>query len=135
MAIAIQRGSVSYELISEAQQWVLAVPGPSLVYETLFCGVNSLRKVDKVKSLGLELCPSVRVKVPGIKKAIANIELERVKCIEAGDHILAIGAVLRFGINPKRKELPLLSIGPHVAGYRLLAKKGIHRIGIVADGS
>ncbi len=131
MAVAIQRGSVSYELIGQAKQWVLAVPGSSLVRETLFCGVTSMRETDKVKRLGLELCPSTHISVPGLRKAIANIELERVKCVETGDHVVAIGKVLKFGVNSQRKELPLLSIGPDLAGYKLLARHGIHRIGVI----
>src|SRR5688572_12774674 len=53
MAVAIQRGSVSYELIAEAKEMVLGVPGTSLVDETLFCGTQSLRDVDKIETLGL----------------------------------------------------------------------------------
>jgi len=131
MAVAIQKGSASYDLVAEAKEWVLSVPGPSLIRETLFCGVTSMREVDKVEKLNLELCQSRRVAVPGIRQAIANIELQRVQCIETGDHIAAIGKVLRFAVNTGLQEPPLLSIGPNLAGYKLLAQQGIHRIGVV----
>src|SRR5437867_6824395 len=98
MAVAIQKGSESYSLITTAEEWVLSVPGPSLLRETLFCGVTSMREVDKVKELKLELQPSAEVKIPGLLKAIANIELRRVQCVQTGDHILAIGRVLRFAV-------------------------------------
>jgi flavin reductase (DIM6/NTAB) family NADH-FMN oxidoreductase RutF len=130
MAVAIQKGSVSYDLIGEAKEWVLAVPGTSLVQETLFCGTTSMREVDKVHELGLELCKSAHVSVPGIRKAIANVELRRVQCVESGDHIVAIGQVLRFSVKRGTREPPLLSIGPNQRGYELLAKHGIHRIAV-----
>ena len=69
--------------------------------------------------------------IPGLHKAIANIEMRRVQCIEAGDHIVAIGRVLRFAVNRDRDELPLLSVGLYLKGYKLLARHGVHRIAIV----
>lgn len=135
MAVAIQQGSASYDLIKHAPEWVLSVPGPSLVRETMFCGVTSLREMDKVQKLSLELCKSVRVGVPGLRKAIANIELRKSQCVETGDHIVAIGKVMRFSVNEDLHELPLLSIGPNLAGYKVLAKHGIHRIGVVKTPS
>jgi len=34
-------------------------------------------------------------------------------------------------VNRERNELPLLSVGPNLRGYRLLARHGIHRIATV----
>ena len=42
---------------------------------------------DGGMSLGLELCPSEKVSVPGLAKAIANIELVRETVAKVGDHI------------------------------------------------
>lgn len=131
MAISIQRINASYEMIVRAEEWVLSVPGPSLVRETVFCGTHSATKVDKVSELGLELCPSECIQVPGIRRAIANIELRRVALVETGDHVVAIGRVLKFGVRPACTELPLLSVGPDTRGYRVLARHGMHRIAIV----
>ena len=136
MAIAIRNTAASYELIQKAQEYVLAIPGSSLADEALFCGVSSMRSVDKVQQLGLTLSPSQAVSVPGLQKAIANIELVKETCVEVGDHLVAIGRVLRFGVRADCRELPLLSIGPDTRGYRLLAQKGVHRIAVVdLDGA
>jgi flavin reductase (DIM6/NTAB) family NADH-FMN oxidoreductase RutF len=132
MAIAIQKINASYELINKCQELVLAVPGASMVRETLFCGTRSMREVDKAEALGLKFSKSETVEVPGLRGAIANIELSKEACIQTGDHILCVGRVRRFAVNKKLKELPLLSIGPDATGYRVLARQGIHRISTVA---
>ena len=132
MAVAIQNVAASYQLIQKAREYVLAVPGESLAKETLFCGVTSISEVDKAEELGLKLCPSEKISVPGISRAIANVEMVKEKSIEVGDHILVVGRVVRFGVNRHSEELPLLSVGPNTRGFRILARKGIHRIGTVA---
>lgn len=131
MAAAFQNVAESYGLVREAAEYVLAVPGPSLLNETIFCGTRSLKDTDKVATLGLALIPSRTIAVPGIAKAIANVELVKETLVHTGDHVMLIGRVTRFGVNRAKKELPLLSIGPDTAGYRLLVHKGIHRIATV----
>ena len=133
MAVAIQNVNRSFALIHEARDFVLAVPGPSLLKETVFCGTQSLAKVDKVKALGIGLIQSSTVATPGLSNAIANIELVRESLVPAGDHVIVLGRVSKFGVNRNRKERPLLSIGPDVTGYKLLAKEGIHRIATIED--
>ncbi len=132
IAVAINNHSSTYELIQQTTEFILSVPGPSLVDETMYCGVQSMRDVDKVKHLALELVESETVSVPGLRRAIANIELQKVTSLNVGDHLLVVGEVRRFAVNTESRELPLLSIGPHTGGYELLRKKGIHRLGVVA---
>ena len=132
MAVAIQNVAASYDLIQRAEEYVLAVPGQSLARESMFCGTRSMVEVDKVKKLGLELCPSEKIEVPGLKGAIANIELVREETVKAGDHIIVIGRVARYAVNKRTNESPLLSVGPDTRGFRVLAMKGIHRIAIAA---
>jgi flavin reductase (DIM6/NTAB) family NADH-FMN oxidoreductase RutF len=132
MAIAVHRVNVSYDLVGGAAEYVLAVPGKSLAEETLQCGLQSMHSVDKVSELGIRLCDSELVATPGLADAIANIELVREQVVETGDHVLLIGKVVAFRVNQDRGEPPLLSIGPDTRGYELLARKGIHRLGVVA---
>lgn len=131
MAVAIQNINASYELIQKCTEYVLAVPGPSLLKETVFCGTKSMTEVDKVEELRLQLSASEAIGVPGLTAAIANIELTKQMCVKTGDHFLCVGLVRKFGVNRQRRELPLLSIGPDASGYEVLAKEGIHRIGTV----
>jgi Conserved protein/domain typically associated with flavoprotein oxygenases, DIM6/NTAB family len=131
MAVSIHNRSATYGLIQQCDHYVLSVPGPDLVDASMFCGVESMKRVDKVKELALELVKSETIDVPGIKKAIANVEMTKVSAQVTGDHILLVGRVNRFGVNLERYEAPLLSIGPKTTGYRLLKRKGIHRLGVI----
>jgi|SRR5580704_6851469 flavin reductase (DIM6/NTAB) family NADH-FMN oxidoreductase RutF len=131
LGIAIQNINASYRLIQDIDEYVLSVPGPTLACETLYCGINSMKTVDKVKEMRIELLPSERVTVPGLKSAVANIEMVKQQCILTGDHVLVVGRAVRFAVNRASVALPLLSIGPDTSGYSVLAQKGIHRIGTV----
>jgi flavin reductase (DIM6/NTAB) family NADH-FMN oxidoreductase RutF len=134
MAFAVQRGTLSYDLLTEVDECVLSVPGERMAEEALFCGLQSGRDVDKVKECGFELQQGDKVKVPGISAAIANIEIRLVTKIPTGDHVTAFGEVLRFGVNEENHERCLLSVGPDTGGYRVLAQHGIHRLAVVDSG-
>jgi flavin reductase (DIM6/NTAB) family NADH-FMN oxidoreductase RutF len=134
MAFSIMHGAFSYALLEQAKECVLSVPGESLAKETLFCGLKSGSDVDKVRECGFKLIESEKISVPGISSAIANVELSLVNTIKTGDHLTGIGQVLRFGVNRENSENCLLSVGPNTAGYRVLARRGIHRIATV-EGS
>lgn len=135
IAIAVNDRSVTHTLIQRATNYVLAVPGQTLVDATMYCGLYSMRDIDKVKRLSLELMKSEMIPVPGLLRAIANVELKKVTTVKTGDHLLVIGEVLRFAVNRKINELPLVSIGPYTDGYQLLRKKGVHRIAVVNKSS
>ena len=131
MAIAVQDVNESHSLIRAANEFVLAVPGVHMAKEAMACGRKSVRRVDKVKVLGLELLPSRKIAVPGLLRAIANIELGKRAEIESGDHVLVVGEVLRFAVNKENRERPLLSIGRNTNGYQVLSHEGMHRIAVV----
>lgn len=132
LAIAIQDSNASYEFIERAREYVLAVPGTSMLNETVYCGTTSARNVDKVRELNLHLLPSEKISVPGVRNAIANIEMLKESSVEVGDHILVVGRAVNFRVNVNSKDLPLLSVGPDTRGYKVLARQGIHRIGTIA---
>jgi flavin reductase (DIM6/NTAB) family NADH-FMN oxidoreductase RutF len=132
MAIAVHNINKSWDLIRETDEYVLAVPGESMADVTLQCGVVSVKDQDKVKVLNMELCPSETVRVPGLKHAIANVELKKIAMIDTGDHSLVVGEVLRFAVNTSCTERPLISVGPDTRGYQVVAHEGIHRIAVVA---
>jgi flavin reductase (DIM6/NTAB) family NADH-FMN oxidoreductase RutF len=131
IAVAINDRSSTYGLVERANEFVLSVPGEGLATEAMFCGHESMRDGDKVARLGLELSESQSVSVPGLSAAIANVELKKRSTIECGDHVIVVGEVTKFRVNATLQELPLLSIGPFTNGYKLLCKKGMHRLGVV----
>jgi flavin reductase (DIM6/NTAB) family NADH-FMN oxidoreductase RutF len=133
IACSIYRDATTYGLAADADTYVLAVPGESLASVALACGTMAGRNVDKVSELGMRLMPSLTIPTPGLLSAIANVELRTVSRVVTGDHLTVIGQVLRFRVNANCDEKPLVSFGPREAGFLLLARGGIHRIGIVKD--
>ena len=131
LAIAIQDINASHSLIQATDEYVLAVPGQAMAKEAMYCGVQSVRDTDKIRDLGLELVKSERVGVPGLRKAIANIEMKKKQSIATGDHILVVGEALKFWVRRDSGQLPLLSVGPDTHGYDVLEHKNIHRLGVV----
>ena len=132
MAFAVQRGAYSHELLQTAKECVLSVPGESLAHEALLCGTESGHVIDKLAKSGLRLTPSKTVSIPSLAQALANIEVRIVNRLVTGDHLVIIGEVLRFAVNTQLREKCLLSVGPDENGYRVLARKGIHRIAVVS---
>lgn len=131
IAFAIQKSNYSYNLIDNLDNCVLAVPGENLAEQTLYCGEMSGRFVDKVKECGLTLVKSLHVDTPGLREAKANIELNIVKRVITGDHVTIFSEVKSFSVNKMNKERNLLSVGADHQGFKVLAKKGIHRIAVV----
>ena len=109
---------------------MLSVPGESLANEALQCGIVSLKDHEaQVKTLKLDLSPSEKVRVPGLRRAIANIELKKFASIETGDHSLVVGHVLRFAVNTRCHDRPLLPlVVQHRWKSRFRARKRIHRL-------
>jgi hypothetical protein len=60
------------------------------------------------------------------------MEMKIVKKVLCGDHITIFGQITRFIKNSELDEPNLVSMGPDTQGYKLLKKRGIHRIGIIA---
>ena len=131
MAFAVQQGSYSYELLEESEECVLAVPGEKLAQQVLECGLKSGRDMDKMRAYGFSPLPSQTISVPGIAECIANLEGKILTITKSGDHRTAFVEIRRFSVNRRNEERCLLSVGPSHKGYTVLAKHGIHRIGVV----
>lgn len=107
-----------------------------MVAETLICGLQSARNSDKIKVANMECLPSEKIGVPGLAKAIANVEMVKQTAVLTGDHILVIGRAVNFRVRRHHgNALPLLSVGPNTTGYQVLAHQGIHRIGTVTKNA
>ena len=133
MAFAVWRHSYSFKLLETAAQAVLAVPGENLASEVVICGTRSGADCNKWAETKLTAINSEFVAVPSIRECVANVELSLVSRTDAGDHLLVVGEVLNFAVNTELLRRPLLSVGPREAGYKILARQGIHRIGVVSE--
>ena len=130
MSVAIHSVNATFDLIKSCTDFTLSVFGESLADEAMYFGTKSMRDTDKFEDANLTFLNSLKIETPGVREAIANIELTTVNLHSYGDHDLVIGKVENFSVNPRVDEKPLLSIGPRLEGYKLLKNKGIHRIGI-----
>lgn len=131
IAVSFEKKNHSYELMKSASSFVLAVPGESLAEQAMKCGVLSGRTVNKFDECGFTMQSLPNFGVPGISEAIANIELSVDSRFITGDHLTVIGRVLGYHVNPKNVEKNLLAIGPNIEGYKLLVRKGLHRIAVI----
>lgn len=135
MAFAVWRNAYTHRLLQGAKECVLAVPGEQLADAVMLCGTRSGADCNKWIAAGLSPHPSERVEVPGVRECIANIELVIEKRIESGDHQLVLARVLKYGVDQTNVQRPLLSVGPREQGYKVLVKKGIHRLAVVEAGA
>lgn len=129
MAISVAPSRFTHELIVKSGEFVLAWPGEDLAEETLFCGTNSGRNVDKFKETGLTPVKGEFVNAPLIKECIANLECKLVGQLTTGDHTIFVGEILAVWVNENPKRL-LCSID-NSGGYDFLLEKKGYRFGVV----
>jgi len=94
VAISVAPERYSYGLIKEVGEFVVNVPTMSIVAETLFCGRNSGRDVEKFSATGLTPLPSKIVRPPLIKECAASLECKVRDELETGDHTIFVGEVV-----------------------------------------
>jgi len=104
-AIMLSKGRFSYKLIKESKVFVVNFMPFELKKELLFCGRISGRDVDKFEESGLEKEEADTVDCCRIKQALGCLECELVNEIEAGDHVIFIGKVLKTVENKKGKKI------------------------------
>jgi flavin reductase (DIM6/NTAB) family NADH-FMN oxidoreductase RutF len=63
--------------------------------KVLFCGTHTGRSIDKFKKSGLTKEESEAIDCPKVAEAVAQLECEVVNLVDAGDHLLFIGKILR----------------------------------------
>jgi flavin reductase (DIM6/NTAB) family NADH-FMN oxidoreductase RutF len=135
MAFSIHHRAYTYGLLEKSDSCVLAVPGESLAEQAMYCGINTAADGEKFKACGFTSVSSKHIDVPGISQALANVELSIIDKSRTGDHLTAMGRVLRFSVNRKNTERCLLSVGPRTSGYQVLRRHGVHRIAVVDDST
>lgn len=91
--VSIAKKRYSYELIQKAGAFGINIPGPELEKVMLVCGRKSGKDSDKFKETSLTKEKGERVVL--IKECSASIECKVVREIEAGDHVLFVGEVIK----------------------------------------
>ncbi|MBN1362755.1 MAG: flavin reductase family protein [Sedimentisphaerales bacterium] len=128
--VAIHCRNYSAELFRHASDFALAIPGETMADQVMYCGTHSGRDTNKAEKCGVRWLSSQTIDTPGIATALANLELTVKKRVETGDHLLVVGEVLSIRLAQPHAERPLLAIGPKTEGLQVLAKSGIHTIGV-----
>ena len=108
LAISVAPQRHSFHRLKEAGEFVLAIPTPEMEEAALYCGTHSGRDTDKFKETGLTKEKAEKVNAPLIREAGANIECRIYESIEAGDHTMFIGEILK---EHKKSDNVLMDLG------------------------
>lgn len=130
VSISVRPSRYSYHMLEETGEFVINLVTSDLVRACDYCGVKSGRDTDKIKEMGLSLCPVDAVKVPGISESPINIGCRIVDKKDLGTHTMFMAEVV--GVNAEdsymdekgRLDFEALSLVAYSHGeYFALGKK------------
>ena len=104
-SIMIGKTRFSYNMIKKSGVFVVNFMPYDKEKETLFCGRISGENIDKFKEAGLTKEEAESIDCCRIKEATGCLECEVVQEVEAGDHVIFIGKVLKTISKKKAKKL------------------------------
>lgn len=98
-AIGVGTTRDTYQNILDAEEFVVAVPGPELAEQIDIAATSFPRDVSEFEKAGLTPVKSEIVRPFGVKECQSNLEckLEWVK--QAGDHYIVVGRVVAASID------------------------------------
>jgi len=92
--VAVQRRTKSYDLMMETREFVIAAPDESMLDITIYAGAATGHVEDKWAACGLTPLKPKTGRVPLVREALANVELEVARTLPFDDeYILVVGAV------------------------------------------
>ena len=94
LSISIRPSRYSFNLIKQAQEFVINIPNEKHLIETDYCGTVSGKNTDKFKQTKFTPIPASKVKPPLIKECPVNIECNVKNVVELGAHHMFIGEVV-----------------------------------------
>lgn len=104
-AVALKKKSHTAELLSKAEEFVVAFANHELEEEINYFSTHSGREFDKVKETEMKIRKSNYLKTPLIERATVNLECFVKSKVDAGDHIIFIGKVVAAHYAPNKKLL------------------------------
>ena len=104
-AIALGKQRFSTGIIQKSKCFAVNFMPAELEKEILLCGRKSGISSDKFKLCSFRKVECTTIECPRIKEAIGYLECELVQEIEAGDHIIFIGKVLKSELSEDKKRL------------------------------
>jgi len=132
-AISVGLTRYSHEILSENRNLVLAVPSTNMAEQTMQCGLQSGRDVDKIKEFNIKTNMGKLTSIPILTDAVANFECKTITQVRSGDHTIFVGEVKYSWQNDDKNLEQLLSIT--VDDYRFveLLRKGKYVFGYVKE--
>lgn len=94
IGISIKPSSMSYQFIRESGDFLLGIPGGSMVKAVHFCGVHSGRDVDKISHLNLVTTRAKEVSPLLVTNCMASIECRVRQITQTGNRPFICGEVL-----------------------------------------
>jgi len=94
IAVSVFKETFTYECLNYHDEVTINVPGPELLDLTYALGSVSGRDVDKVEKFKVKLIESEKVRVPGMRDAIAIYEAKTINKIDVGECGLFVFQVL-----------------------------------------
>lgn len=123
VGISIRPERFSYNLINEADEFVVNLPRADQVDVTDYCGSVSGRNVDKWAACGLTPVPASKVRTPLIAECPVALECRVTHRLDLGVHHLFIGEVVAVqadeeALDPSgRLDLRRIRLLAYVGGY------------------
>jgi len=94
LGISVGFNRHSHDMIINAKEFAINIPGKNLLNEVHGCGRVSGRKVNKFEKFGLHEETGVKIKSPGIKECPGIIECRLKDHFTTGDHTFFVGEVV-----------------------------------------
>jgi len=94
IGISLKPSNTSYHFIRESGDFLLGVPGGSMVKAIHFCGIHSGRDIDKISHLNLTTTRAKSVSPLLIGNCMANIECRVRNITQMGDRPFITGEVI-----------------------------------------
>ena len=101
VSISVRPERYSYPILKETGEFVINLTTKELAFATDYCGVKSVRDVDKFKEMGLTPIPASEVKAPMIKESPVNIECKVRQILPLGSHDMFLADVVAVHADEK----------------------------------
>ena len=132
-AISVGLTRYSHEILSENRNFVLAIPSVTMAEQTMQCGFESGRNVDKITEFGIKTRHSTLTDIPILADAVANFECKTITQVRSGDHTIFVGEVKYSWQHDDENLEQLLSIPINDDRFNELIKKGSYAFGFIRD--
>jgi len=128
-AISVGFTRYSHEILQQNRHFVLAIPSIIMVKETMQCGLQSGRDVDKISEFNIKTQRGKLTEIPLLSDAVANFECKIITQVGGGDHTIFVGEV-KYAWQHKDEALEqLLSIPIDDSRFEELMHQGGYAFG------